>query len=225
MKTRRVLTLLAIFLGTAALLQAQQPNTEHSQNSQPTFKNHRIGESAQQFFSIAKMAEKDGTLSSEYCRLYLDDPKVKKAIEKDKRKTGEDATVSVTTMDVKGCNTIRAALSGQDVEIELRYAAEFGRGSARFVDGRLASVNFVVKVPFDHVVEDMTGKLNAPPQLTVDTIQNAVGAIVNERKAIWTLPNMRVRLTEMQSLEGDSVGTLVSLADPEMMKHRANSLN
>lgn len=225
MESRRVLLLFAIVLGTAGLLQAQQSKNGRAQNSQPTFKNHRIGESAQQFFSIAKMAEKDGTLSTEYCRFYLNDPKVKKAVEKNKRKAGEDATTSTATMDVEGCNTIRAALAGQDVEIELRYAAEFGRGSARFVGGQLASVNFAVKAPFDHVVEDMAGKLNAPPQLAVDTIQNAVGAIVNQRKAIWTLPNMLVMLTEMQSLEGEDVGTLVSVSDPEMMKHRANSLN
>jgi hypothetical protein len=224
MESRRVLTLFAIILGTAALLQAQQPKTEHAQNSQPTSKNHRIGESAQQFFSIARMAEKDGTLSTEYCRVYLNDPKVKKAVEKNKRKAGEDVAMSVATMDVEGCNTIRAALAGQDFEIELRYAAESGAG-ARFVDGKLASVNFAVKAPFDQVVEDMAGKLNAPPQLAVDTIQNAVGAMVSQRKAIWTLPNMLVRLSEIQSLEGENVGTLVSVYDPEMMKHRANSLN
>jgi hypothetical protein len=222
---RRFLTLFAVVVGTAAILQAEQPISEHTQNTQPTFKEHRIGESAQEFFAIAKVEEKNGMLSTDYCRSYLNDPKVKKAIEKAKKKTGEDSSSLVATIIVEGCNNIQAALAGQDVEVDERFAAEFGSGRVRFVAGHLASVNFVVKAPFDDVVEDMTAKLNAKPQLVVDTFQNAVGAIVRQRKAMWTLPNTLVRVSESHSLEGGYIGTEISVSDPTMMKHRANSLN
>ena len=225
MTLSRFLTLFVAVVGTAAFLQAQQLISEPTRNNQPTFKQHRIGESAQEFFSIAKMAEKNGMLSADYCRSYLNDPKVKKAIEKAKKKGGDDPSLLVATMNVEGCNNIGAALAGQDVEIEVRFAAEFGSGRAQFVAGHLASVKFVVKAPFNDVVEDMIAKLNADPQLGVETLQNGIGAIVNLHRAMWTLPNFLVKVSELQSLEGDNIGTEVSVSDPAMMKHRANSLN
>jgi hypothetical protein len=225
MTLSRFLTLFVAVVGTAAFLQAQQPNSEPTRNTQPTFKQHRIGESAQEFFSIAKMAEKNGMLSTDYCRSYLNDPKVKKAIEKAKKKGGDDPSSLVVVMNVEGCNNIRAALAGQDVEVEVRFAAELGSGRAQFVAGRLASLRFVVKAPFNDVVEDMTAKLNANPQLGEETLQNAVGAIVKQRRAMWALPNLFVKVSGLQSLEGDDIGTEVSVSDPVMMKHRTNSLN
>ena len=114
-------------------------------------------------------------LSTDYCRSYLNDPKVKKAIEKAKKKGGDDPSLLVATMDVEGCNNIQAALAGEDIEVEMRFATEFGSGSAQFVAGHLASVSFVVKAPFNYVVEDMIAKLNAEAQLGVDTFQNRSG--------------------------------------------------
>jgi hypothetical protein len=225
MTLSRFLTLFAAVIGTAAFLQAQQPTSEPTQNTQPTFKEHRIGETAQQFFSIARVAEKNGMLSNDYCRSYLNDPKVKKAIEKARKKSADDPSSSVATMIVEGCNNIRSALAGQDVEVDVKFAAEFGSGSVRFVAGRLASVTFVVKAPFNEVVEDMTAKLNAKPELDVHTFQNSVAAIVKQHRAMWTLPNTLVKASELQSLEGNSIGTEVSVSDPAMIKHRTNSLN
>jgi hypothetical protein len=225
MTLKRFLTLSLAVVGTAAFLQAQQPTSEPTRNTQPTFKEHRIGESAQEFFSIARVADKNGMLSTDYCHSYLNDPKAKKAIEKARKKSSDDPSSVVATMIVEGCSNIQAALAGQDVEVDVRFAAEFGSGRARFVAGHLASVKFVVKVPFNDVVEDMTAKLNANPQLGVDTLQNGVGAIVNQHRAIWTLPNFLVKVSELQSLEGESIGTEVSVSDPAMMKHRINSLN
>jgi hypothetical protein len=225
MTLRRFLTLFVAVVGTAAFLQGQQTISEPSRNPQPTFKQHRIGESAQEFFSIAKMADKNGMLSTDYCHSYLNDPKVKKAIEKAKKKGEEDPWLMAAVLNVEGCNSIGAALAGQDVEVDMRFAAEFGSGRARFVGGHLALVRFVVKASLNDVVEDMTAKLNANPQLAVDTLQNGIGAIVNQRRAMWTLPNLLVKLAELQSLEGDNIGTEVSVFDPAMMKHRANSLN
>jgi hypothetical protein len=171
------------------------------------------------------MEEKNGMLSADYCSTYLHDPKVKKAIEKAKKNGGDDPSSLGATMNVEGCNNIRAALAGQDVEVEVRFASEFGSGSTQFVAGRLASVRFVVKAPFNDVVEDMIAKLNANPQLGVETLQNGVGAIVNQRWATWTLPNFLVKVSESQSLEGDNIGTAVSVSDPTITKHRTNSLN
>jgi hypothetical protein len=224
MTLRGFLIVSAAVLGSVTFLQAQQPNSEY-QKTQPTFKEHRVGESAQEFFSIAKMAEKGGTLSKDYCRLYLEDPKVIKAIEKTKKKGWADQSLLVATMDVEGCNKIRAALAGQDTEVELRYASEFGAGTAQFVAGHLGSVSFVVNAPFNDVVEDMRAKLNSAPQQSLETFQNEVGAIVKQRRAAWKLPNNIVKVVELQSLEGNSIGTGVSVSDTALMKQRPNSLN
>lgn len=225
MTMSRFLTLFVALVGTASFLQAQQPNSEPARSIQPTFKQHRIGESAQEFFSIAKVAEKSGMLSTDFCRSYLIDPKVKKAIEKAKKKGGSDSASLVVIMTVEGCNTIQTALAGQDVEVESRFAAEFGSGQVRFIAGHLAAVRFVVKAPFKDVVEDMTAKLNANPELGVETFQNSVAAIVKQQTATWTLPDILVKLSELQSLESDKIGTEVSVSDPAIMKHRTNSLN
>jgi hypothetical protein len=225
MTLSRFVSLFVVVVGTAAFLHAQQPNSELARNIQPTFKEHRIGESAQEFFSIARVAEKNGMHSTDYCRSYLNDPKVKKIIEKAKKKGGDDPLSLLVAMNVEGCDNIRAALAGQDVEIDVRFAAEFGSGRVRFVAGHLASVTFVVTAPFNDVVEDMTAKLNADSQLSVETFQNAVGAIVNQRRAMWTPPSILVKVSELQSLEGHNIGTEVSVSDPAMMKHRTNSLN
>jgi hypothetical protein len=225
MTWRRFLIPFAAVVVTAAFVQAQPQSSEHPQNTQLTFKEHRIGESAQAFFSIAKMSEKNGMLSTEYCRLYLNDPRAKKAIEKAKKKGGDDPSALVAVMTVEGCHNIQAALAGQDVEVDARFAAEFGSGSAQFIAGRLASISFVVKAPFNDVVEDMTAKLNAKAQQDIETSQNAIGAIVKLRKANWTLPNTLVKVSESQSLDGSNIGTEVSVTDLAIMKHRANSLN
>jgi hypothetical protein len=225
MTLRRFLTFSLAVVGTAAFLQAQQLTSEPARNTQPTFKEHRIGESAQEFFSIARVAEKNGMLSTDYCRSYLNDPKVKKAIEKAKKKGGDATTSLVAKMIVEGCSNIQAALAGQDVEVDVRFAAEFGGGQVRFVAGHLAAARFVVKAPFSNVVEDMTAKLNADPHQDTETLQNSVGAIVKQRRATWALPNLFVKISELQSLEGDDMGTEVSVSDPAMTKHRTDSLN
>jgi hypothetical protein len=225
MTLSRFLTLFAVVVGTAAFLQAEQPTSEPARNTQPTFKEHRIGESTQEFFSIARVAEKNGLLSTDYCRSYLDDPKVKKASEKARKKSADDPSSLVATIIAEGCNNIQAALAGQDVEVDVRFAAEFGSGRVRFVAGHLASMRFVVKTLFNDVVDDMTAKLNANPQRDTETLQNGIAAIVKQRRAMWTLPNFLVKVSELQSLEGDDIGTEVSVSDPAMTKHRTNSLN
>jgi hypothetical protein len=157
--------------------------------------------------------------------LYFEDPRVKKALEKAKRRSGDSQTLPAALANLDGCNKVREALAGQNVEIELRFAAEFGSGSAKFISGRLASLNFVVNPLFNDVVEDMTAKLNANPQIGVERIQNSVGAIIKRRYATWVLASISVRVFELHSLEGGDIGTEVSVFDPEMLKHRANSLN
>jgi hypothetical protein len=226
MKLRRLLLTLSLaVIGTVAVLQAQQPSTQPTRDTQPTFKEHRIGESAQQFFSIARVAEKDGALSTDYCRSYLNDPKAKKAIEKAGKKGAGDPSSLVAAMVVDGCSNIEAALAGKDVEVDVLFAAEFGSGQVRFVAGRLASVKFVVKAPFNDVVEDMTAKLNDNPQREAETLQNSVGAMIKEHRAIWTLPSFLVKVSELHSLEGEDIGAEVSVSDPAMTKRRTNSLN
>ncbi len=227
MKLSRILTFFAVVVATAAFLQAEQPTSEPIRSTQPTFKEHRIGESAQEFFSIAKVAGKTGVLSTDYCLSYSNDPKIKKAIEKAGKKSvdADDPSLSslLAAMTAEGCKKIQAALAGQNVEIDSLFAAEYGSGSVQFVAGHLASERFVVKATFNEVVEDMNSKLNAKPQLDVETVQNAVAAMIKQRSAMWTLPNTLVKVSELQSLEGEIVGTEVSVS--ETMNHRTNSLD
>jgi hypothetical protein len=219
--------ILAAVVGAATFLPAQQQNSELPQQSQPTFKGHRVGEPAQEFFSIAKMADKNGMLSTDYCRSFLDQPKVKKAIEKAQKKGWDDNPSSLAVrIDVEGCNNVRAALAGKDVELDSRFASEFGDdGSMRFIAGHLALMRFVVETAFNNVVEDMTAKLNAKPQLDVATVQNRVAGIQKQHRAVWTLPNILAKIAELQSLEGTDIGTEVSVSSPATMEHRTNSLN
>jgi hypothetical protein len=210
-------------VGIAAFLEAQ-PTSEPTLNTQPTFREHRIGESAQEFFSIASVAERNGMLSTDYCRSYRNDPKMKQAIEKASKKSAGDPS-SLAAKTAEGCSSIQAALAGQDVEVDALFAAEFVSGQVRFVAGHLASATFIVKAPFNDVVEDMTAKLNATPRLDAETFQNSVAAIVKQRRAVWTLPKTLVKLSELRSLEGSDIGTEVSVSDPEMTKRRTNSLN
>lgn len=225
MTLRRVLILFAAMAGITTFLQGQQPGGE-AQKSQPTFKQHRIGESAQEFFSIAKIADKNGILSADYCRSFLEQPKVKKAIEKAHKK-GWDDTPSLfeVGVDVEGCNQIQAALAGKEVELDARFASELGSGSVRFVAGQLASMRFVVKAPFDDVVEDMASKLRSKPRLEIATVQNGIAAIQKQRRAVWTFPNLLARIAELQSLRGDDIGTEVLVSSSAIIERRANSLN
>lgn len=224
MPFRRVLVAFAVAVGTVTGVAAQQ-NTEIPQKAQPTFKEHRLGESAQEFFSIAKFAGKSGMLSTDFCRSFLDQPRVKKAMERAARKGwGDDPSSLMIETGVTGCHTIQAALAGKDVELDARFASEFGEGSVHFVAGRLASVRFVVDVPFNDVVEDMSAKLNANPKLEVASIQNGVARIQKQHRAIWALPNILARIAELQSLGGDDIGTEVSVSAPAI-EHRTNSLN
>ncbi|PSH05592.1 MAG: hypothetical protein CXZ00_00115 [Acidobacteria bacterium] len=225
MTLNRFLSFVAAVLGAATLLQAQQPNIELDQKAQPTFKEHRLGESAQEFFSIAKMADKESMLSADYCRSFLVTPKVKKAIEKAKTKDKDNQPSSALWTDVKGCSTVLAALAGQTIEVDSRFAAEFDSGSMQFIAGHLASVRFTVQAPFVGVVQDMNAKLNARPQLDIVTLQNAIAAIQKQHRAIWTLPSIFAKVSEVQSLAGDDIGTEVFVSSPALLESRRNSLN
>lgn len=186
-----------------------------------TFKGHKIGETAEQFFSIARMAEHN-TLTKQYCKDCLANPKVLKAYDRAKGHPSDLRALSLS-IDVDGCRGIQSALDGKDIRVDARYAGELGSGWAEFHNARLVILNFSVKAGslFDDVVTDTTKELGgAEPTKSLVTRQIAVGAIVQEHKAVWNLNNLRVEADEMKDYEFGDTTVAVTISDSEYLKEK-----
>lgn len=172
------------------------------------FKGHKIGETAEQFFSIARMAE-HSMLTTQYCK-DLTDPKASKSHRR-------------PALDVNECMKVRSALEGNDVEIGARYAIELGPGgSATFDKSRL--VVLIVRlehVSWEDVVTDVGRELGgAEPARSVATEQNAFGGTLQERRANWNVNNLAVQADEVRDFRYGNLGVLVTVADSESLKER-----
>jgi hypothetical protein len=186
-----------------------------------TFKGHTIGESAEQFFSIARMSEKSA-LAKQYCKDYLANPKVLKAYDRAKAHPS-DVRALVLAIDVDGCRSIQLALDGKDVRVAARYAAELGAGWAEFHGGRLVALNFSAKAgsAFDDVVADLGKEFGgADPVKSVASRQIAEGALVKERKAVWNVNNLRVAADEVKDYEFGETAVAVTVSDSEYLKQK-----
>ena len=189
--------------------------------SSQTFKGHKIGETAEQFFSIARMAEHN-VLSKQYCKDYLANPKALKAYDRAKTHPS-DVHALVLSIDVDGCRGIQSALDGQDLRVDARYAAELGKGWAEFHSARLVTLNFSVKagVLFDDVVSDVSKELGgAAPATSLVTRQIAAGAIVQEHRAVWNVNSLRVQADEVKDYEFDETAVAVTVSDREYLKQK-----
>lgn len=194
--------------------------------SSQVFKKHKIGETAEQFFSIAMMGE-NKTLTAKYCKGYLSDPKASKAY--DKAKISRDAKAQLQAMETNGCRAVQAALEGKDAKVFARYADELGQGgSATFHNSRLvmliliwpsfAKLNLTAPA-FEDVVTDLRNELGgAEPTRSVDTKQNAYGATLQELRATWDVNNVYVQAGEMRNFEFSGIGVQVVIADSEYLK-------
>lgn len=185
------------------------------------FKGHKIGETAQQFFSIATMAEHN-TPTTQYCKDYLANPKVLKAYDRAKAHPG-DARALLQSKDVDGCRDVKAALDGKDVKVDARYANELGSGWANFHNSRLEILSFSVKAgnPFEDVVADISRELSgAEPSKSMITRQSKVGGLLQERRANWNVNHLQVQADEMKDFEYGDMGVSVMVADSEYLKEK-----
>jgi len=185
------------------------------------FKGHKIGETAQQFFSIATMAESN-TLTTQYCKEYLANPKVLKAYDRAKTHSGDVRALS-QSKDVNGCRDVQSALDGKDVRVDARYATELGSGWADFHNSRLVILRLTLKagIPFENVVADIGKELGgAEPTKTLVTRQADVGGILQERRANWNANNLQVEADEMKDFENGDMGVAVVVADSEYLKEK-----
>jgi hypothetical protein len=207
----RTLMVLLLFFGALSEVATSQ-----------SFKKHRIGESAQEFFSVATMAENKGK-TEEYCRGYLSDPNVMKAYDKWIRgKT--DIKALRQSLDVTGCWDVRDAIEGKDIKVGARFASEIGQGDATFHASKLALLNFVVPVgtPMEDVVTDVSEELgHVQPNMSVDTMQNSFGATLQRRRAVWQTDNLIVSVMEMKSFASPGgLGIDVAVADPHFLNKK-----
>ncbi|MGB8783545.1 MAG: hypothetical protein WCD02_10540 [Terriglobales bacterium] len=187
--------------------------------SSQTFKRHKIGESAQEFFSIATMAEK-GLPTTQYCKDYLGDPKVLKAYDIAEHSIG-DVKAIIQSSDVKGCKAVEEALDGREVEVGARYASEIGQGNVTFRGSQLVMIVFNLEkgTPLDDVVADINKELGGvEPMMNVDTKQNGYGATLSQRKATWNTTNVTVEASEMRSFQYGNMGVLVIVTDSAYLK-------
>jgi hypothetical protein len=163
-----------------------------------TFKQHKIGETAQEFFSIATFSGSDTRArTTEYC------------------------AGKVNALDVQGCTEVQDALHGKDTKVGARYAAEIGKGSATFHGSKLVMMLFLVEhARFDDVITDITNEIGGTqPVLTADTMQNAFGAKLQARQAVWNSETLRIEAKEAKTFDRD-LGIAVMVADSDYLKHK-----
>lgn len=174
-----------------------------AQDSVITFKGHRIGETAQQFYSIAKVAEGNQPLALDYCRAFLSNATVIQAEEKAKKDAAFAEKLDSTTDD-GACHRVLAALDGKDVRIGNRFAYEFGEegGFVVFHSGRLVVVEFGSKSSYDDVVADMTKKLGPVGAQSQDVYENAFGAKLKGRNVGWSVAGLNAAVIEQRSFQG-----------------------
>lgn len=186
-----------------------------------TFKQHKIGETAQQFFAIATMGEHQGTLTTKFCADYLSNPKVQKAYER-KQRNMYDVGAITQSLDVDGCKAVQQALDGKEVQVGAGYASEVGTGNVTFRDSKLVVMAFDVGgAVLEDAVADITKELgNVQPTMTVDTKQNGFGATLQARTARWSANNLTVTASEMKSFQYGNMGVSIIVGDSSYSKQK-----
>jgi hypothetical protein len=187
--------------------------------SSQTFKHHKIGETAEQFFSVATMGESNESTTT-FCTRYLSDPKVLKAFEKAQRNT-LDLRANNESGYVTGCRDVQDALRGKHVEVGGRYALELGRGTVTFHNSKLVIMAFHVNGTLEDVITDVTKELGGiSPTLSVETLQNGFGATLQQRKALWASNDLTVLASEVRDFQYGDQGITVVVADREYYRQK-----
>jgi len=189
--------------------------------SSQVFKGHKIGETAEQFFSIARMAEHN-TPTTQYCKDYLANPKVLRAYDRAKTHPGDTRALALS-IDVDGCRDVQSALGGKGIKVDARYAAELGGGWAEFNNARLVRFKFSLKagIPFEDVVTDIGKELGgAEPTTSLITRQVVGGGILQERRAVWNVDHLHVQADEVKDYEFGGMEVAVTVAESEYLKEK-----
>lgn len=181
-----------LFFALAGLAQITAPQTTGSPVVR--FKGHIIGETAEEFYSTAKMAESKG-MAKDYCKALLADPKVMQSYAEAKRNI-LDTEALIASADVAGCQQVIVALQGKDATVGNRYAADLGPGGVGFHSGKLVSIRFEVHAAYADVVADMVKKLGAVSQQGFVTYQNGFGATYQYGKANWKSGDLAATVEE-----------------------------
>jgi hypothetical protein len=165
------------------------------------FKGHAIGETAQQFFATATVAESHQP-TVEYCTTLLNNPKAMK------KHLGLAMPV-----ETQSCQAVMASLQSMDAEVGNRFASALGPGTTRFHAGKLVYMQFIMDSPYIDVVADMSKKLNSRPVETYVTYQNGFGATFQRRKAVWVSGNLMAGVEESPSVPYKGEALLVTVFD------------
>jgi hypothetical protein len=145
-----------IAISVVTLIFAISLSAQSSPNLQ--FDGHTLGETAEVFFSKATTVDSK-IVTKGYCKALLDDPGAMKKYEESKiGASKKDFVLS----DVGGCQQVMAALRGDHAKIGARLAAELGKGSVSFAEGRLTSFTLTSESPYPDAVADMTKRFGVP---------------------------------------------------------------
>jgi hypothetical protein len=184
--------------------------------SSQVFKGHKIGETADDFFSIATVM---GMPTSLYCKQLLSDPKSVAAYDQEKAQADDRAfsrKTSYLAADMEGCRQVQAALEGKDVSVHNTRTNGFDAGATSVFRGsRLVTLAFGLKpgTRFEDVVTDISKELgDAAPMRSVVMRQNGT---FQERRANWDVNNLHAEAGEMRDSQHDDLGIAVAITDSQ----------
>src|SRR5579864_8781651 len=147
------------------------------------FKGHKVGETAEQFFSTTTSSLV--TVTPSYCKNYLNDPRVMKAYNKLQAMTiRDDINALQQSADVDACRAVQDALAGKDSKVPVRSCARSAThpactGDAYFSGSRLVILTFALEpgISFEDVLNDVTNEFRgSKPAMSLVTDQNGFGA-------------------------------------------------
>jgi hypothetical protein len=145
------------------------------QDSSPTVKGHRVGESFNEYLSIAKGSPENAARTLTDCAALLNDRKLRK-----KRES-----------EVDGCLKITKIADGQTALIQ------DGLNGFMFVSKKLVMVKLTIMEPFDKVKRDLVEKYGPPDKEEEVRYQNGFGAVFVHPRATWEKrPDVMVEVSE-----------------------------
>jgi hypothetical protein len=162
----------------------------------PRFKGHLIGETAEEFFKIARHDE-TRELSSAWCKSISDRERELESAQAHAKKQGDRKRLiqdlDLLYADVDACKPFNDAVAGKDATAEAILASELGPGGeAVFHNGYLVEISLEVVDSYDHVFADMTKKLGDPT--TEQTVTQSDGLQYPESE--WTIRDLSAAIEQ-----------------------------
>jgi len=143
--------LIALLLAVASVTPQSSPDLR--------FGGHALGETAEAFFSIARM--KDSTsMTKDYCKSLLGNPQTNEKVEAAGKSMSQQGVFVLnkqdfSLLDVSNCKKVMAALESENAGVGARFASELGKGVAYFASGKLVALNFFTDSPYSEAVAEM----------------------------------------------------------------------